>query len=221
MKPALSSMALRKKDISDLTRRGLNPILAKNTQYMQRSSVSLIVNLVGLKESVFNILGFQDNKEGRDILNKVIETAVDVAAKKGKELGDTVAISMIETEGSSRFANLDGEKYGKNSALNSMDSDSYSQGIVIKASEISDYTNKTEIIAECARLSKLLNGGLLVTLDIDQNATQADIKKSIEKAAELTSSFKPVKKVALCGECGFKDEPFVDKCPKCKSSYVI
>ncbi|QLH11631.1 anaerobic ribonucleoside-triphosphate reductase [Nitrosarchaeum sp. AC2] len=221
MKPALSSMALRKKDISDLTRRGLNPILAKNTQYMQRSSVSLIVNLVGLKESVFNILGFQDNKEGRDVLNKVIETAVDVAAKKGKELGDTVAISMIETEGSSRFANLDGEKYGKNSALNSMDSDSYSQGIVLKASEISDYTTKTEIITECTRLSKLLNGGLLVKLDIDQNATQADIKKSIEKAAELTSSFKPVKKVALCGECGFKDEPFVDKCPKCKSSYVI
>ncbi|EGP94498.1 anaerobic ribonucleoside-triphosphate reductase [Nitrosarchaeum koreense] len=221
MKPALSSMALRKKDISDLTRRGLNPILAKNTQYMQRSSVSLIVNLVGLKESVFNILGFQDNKEGRDVLNKVIETAVDVAAKKGKELGDTVAISMIETEGSSRFANLDGEKYGKNSALNSMDGDSYSQGIVLKASEISDYTTKTEIITECTRLSKLLNGGLLVKLDIDQNATQADIKKSIEKAAELTSSFKPVKKVALCGECGFKDEPFVDKCPKCKSSYVI
>ncbi len=221
MKPALSSMALRKKDISDLTRRGLNPILAKNTQYMQRSSVSLIVNLVGLKESVFNILGFQDNKEGRDILNKVIETAVDVATKKGKELGDTVAISMIETEGSSRFANLDGEKYGKNSALNSMDSDSYSQGIVLNASEIGDYTSKTEIISECNKLSKLLNGGLLVRLDIDQNATQADIKKSIEKAAELTSSFKPVKKVALCGECGFKDEPFVDKCPKCKSSYVI
>lgn len=221
MKPALSSMALRKKDISDLTRRGLNPILAKNTQYMQRSSVSLIVNLVGLKESVFNILGFQDNKEGRDILNKVIETAVDVATKKGKELGDTVAISMIETEGSSRFANLDGEKYGKNSALNSMDSDSYSQGIVLNASEIGDYTSKTEIISECNKLSKLLNGGLLVRLDIDQNATQADVKKSIEKAAELTSSFKPVKKVALCGECGFKDEPFVDKCPKCKSSYVI
>jgi ribonucleoside-triphosphate reductase len=56
MKPALASMALRKKEISDLTRRGLNPILAKNTQYMQRSSVSLVVNLVGLKESVFIFL---------------------------------------------------------------------------------------------------------------------------------------------------------------------
>ena len=103
MKPALSSMALRKKDISDLTRRGLNPILAKNTQYMQRSSVSLVVNLVGLKEAVFNILGFQDNKEGRDILHKVIETAVDVATKKGKELGDPVAICMTETDGSGPF----------------------------------------------------------------------------------------------------------------------
>ena len=221
MKPALSSMALRKKDISDLTRRGLNPILAKNTQYMQRSSVTLIVNLVGLKESVFNILGFQDNKEGRDILNKVIETAVDVAAKKGKELGDTVSISMIDTEGSSRFANLDGEKYGKNSALSSIDRDSYSQGLIIKASEISEYTSKSEIISECNKLSKLLNGGLLISLEIDKNSSNADIKKSIEKAAELVNSFKPIKKISICGECGFKDQPFVDKCPKCKSPYVI
>ena len=84
MKPALASMAMRKKEISDLTRRGLNPILAKNTQYMQRSSVSLVVNLVGLKEAVFNILGFQDDKEGREILYKVIETAVDVRCKERK-----------------------------------------------------------------------------------------------------------------------------------------
>ncbi len=221
MKPALSSMALRKKDISDLTRRGLNPILAKNTQYMQRSSVSLVVNLVGLKEAVFNILGFKDNKEGREILHKVIQTAVDVGAKKGKELGDPVAISMTETEGSIRFASLDGEKYGKNSALNSMESDSYSEGIVVNASEISDYTNKSEPISECNKLSKLLNGGLLVTLKIDKDAKIDGIKKSIEKTSELIHSFKPVRNTAICGECGFKDEPFEDKCPKCKSPYVV
>lgn len=221
MKPALASMALRKKEISDLTRRGLNPILAKNTQYMQRSSVSLVVNLVGLKESVFNILGFQDNKEGRDILHKVIETAVDVGAKKGKELGDTVAICMTETEASIRFATLDGEKYGKNSALNSMEGDSYSQGIVINSSEIANFTNKSEPIAEANKLSKILSGGLLVTLQIDSDAKVADIKKALEKTASLTTSFKPVRKIAICGECGFKDEPFEDKCPKCKSPYVV
>lgn len=221
MKPALASMALRKKEISDLTRRGLNPILAKNTQYMQKSSVSLVVNLVGLKEAVFNILGFQDNKEGRDILHKVIETAADVGAKKGKELSETVAISMTETEGSTRFATLDGEKYGKNSTLNSMDADFYSQGISVNASEISDYTNKTEIISECNKLSKLLNGGLLVTLEIDKAAKVEEIKKSIEKASELTPSFKPMRNTTICGECGFKDEPFEDKCPKCKSPYIV
>ena len=221
MKPALSSMALRKKDISDLTRRGLNPILAKNTQYMQRSSVSLVVNLVGLKEAVFNILGFQDNKEGRDILHKVIETAVDVAAKKGKELGDPVSICMTETDGSSRFASLDGEKYGKNSALSSMENDSYSQGVEINASDVADYTAKSEPISECNKLSKLLNGGLLVTLQIDKDAAIENIKKSIEKTADLTGSFKPVRNIAICGECGFKDEPFEDKCPKCKSPYIV
>lgn len=221
MKPALSSMALRKKDISDLTRRGLNPILAKNTQYMQRSSVSLVVNLVGLKEAVFNILGFQDNKEGREVLHKVIETAVDVATKKGKELGDPVAICMTETDGSSRFASLDGEKYGKNSALNSMEDDSYSEGVIINASEVADFTNKSEPISECNKLAKLLNGGLLVTLKVDTDAKPEDIKKSIEKISTLMPSFKPVKKIAICGECGFKDEPFEDKCPKCKSPYVV
>jgi len=221
LKPALASMALRKKEISDLTRRGLNPILAKNTQYMQRSSVSLVVNLVGLKESVFNILGFKDNKDGRAILHKVIETAVDVGAKKGKELGDNVTICMIETEASSRFATLDGEKYGKNSSLNSMDSDFYSQGTVINSSEINDYTPKTEIISESNKMSKLLNGGLLVTLDIDKNMKVDEIKKSIEKTSELVPSFKLMRKTPICGECGFKDEPFEDKCPKCKSPYVV
>ncbi len=56
---------------------------------------------------------------------------------------------MTETEGSHRFSTLDGEKYGKNSALSSMESDSYSEGVVINASEIADYTNKSEPITEC------------------------------------------------------------------------
>ncbi|MCH7757270.1 MAG: helix-turn-helix domain-containing protein [Thaumarchaeota archaeon] len=221
MKPALSSMALRKKDISDLTRRGLNPILAKNTQYMQRSSISLVINLVGLKEAVFNILGYKNNKDGRAILHKVIETAVDVAAKKGKEIGDPVFISMIETDGSRRFTTLDGEKYGKNSALNTTETDSYSQGIILNASEVGGYTSKSDEIIECNKLSKILNGGLSVSLQIADDAKIIDIKKSIEKTAELTNSFKPVKSIAICGECGFKDEPFTDKCPKCKSPYIV
>ena len=221
MKPALSSMALRKKDISDLTRRGLNPILAKNTQYMQRGSTSLVLNLVGIREAVFSILGYDDNKEGREVLHKVIETAVDVAKKKGKELNDDVTICMTESEGATRFATLDGEKYGKNSVLKTMETDSYSEGITLDSAEIVSLSPKNEIIAECNRISKMLNGGLLVRLMIANDASVDDIKKTIEKTSELTATFKPIKQVPICGECGFKDEKLGDKCPKCKSPYIV
>ena len=36
IKPAIDSMVIRKKDISDLTRRGINPLLNGNTQFMQK-----------------------------------------------------------------------------------------------------------------------------------------------------------------------------------------
>ena len=221
MKPALSSMSLRKKDISDLTRRGLNPILAGNTQYMQRSSSTLIVNLVGLREAVFNILGYQDNKEGRAILHKVLETAVDVAKKKGKEIGDNVSICMTESEGSARFSTLDGEKYGKNSVLQSLEGKPYSEGVSFDASEILELSTKSEKIVECNKIAKLLNGGLLTQIQFNKDAKVAEIKKTIEKAAELTTSFKPIKPVPICGNCGMKDEKLVEKCPNCKSPYII
>ena len=221
MKPALSSMALRKKDISDLTRRGLNPVLAKITQYMQRNSISLVLNLVGLREAIFNILGYKDNKEGRDILHKVIETAVDIAAKKGKELGEDVRICMTESEGSSRFASLDGEKYGKNSLLNTIESDSYSEGVGLKGSEISELTAKNEKITECNKIAKMLNGGLLVQLQLGDDSKVDDIKNTIEKTAQLIPTFKPVKQVCICVECGYKDEKLTDKCSKCKSPNIV
>ena len=221
MKPALASMALRKKEIADLTRRGLNPILAKNTQYMQKNSIGLVVNLVGLKEAIFNILGYEDNKEGKEVLHKVLETAVDVATKKGKELGDVVTVCMTETDGADRFSSLDGEKYGKNSVLKITEDDTYSQGIALDSSEILEYSNKSEPIVECNKLSKILNGGLLVKLHVSSESKPEDIKKSIEKAAELTNSFNVIKKVPICGECGYKDQKLSDKCPKCKSPYII
>jgi len=221
MKPALSSMSLRKKDISDLTRRGLNPILAGNTQYMQRSSTTLIVNLVGLREAVFNILGYEDNKEGRAVLHKVLETAVDVAKKKGKEIGDNVSICMTESEGSARFSTLDGEKYGKNSVLQSLEGKPYSEGVSFDASEILELSAKSEKIVECNKIAKLLNGGLLTQIQFTKDAKVAEIKKTLEKAADLTSSFKPIKQVPICGNCGMKDEKMGEKCPNCKSPYII
>ncbi|MBM2852596.1 MAG: ArsR family transcriptional regulator [Candidatus Nitrosotenuis sp.] len=221
MKPALSAMSLRKKDISDLTRRGLNPVLAANTQYMQRSSVCLVVNLVGLHEAVFNILGYNDQKEGQEIIYKIIQTAVDVAEKKGKEMGDLVVVTMTESDGTPRFGSLDGEKYGKMSVNRSLDGETYSEGVVLDASELGSMSAKTDKIVEANKMAKILNGGLLVRLKFEKDAKIEEIKKSIEKAGELVGSFRPLKEVPICGNCGFKDEKLFDKCPLCKSPYIV
>ena len=221
MKPALTSMALRKKSISDLVRLGINPVLADSTQYMQRSSVSLIVNLIGLDNAVYGILGFKNDKEGKEILHKVIETAVDVASKKAKELSVNVMISITESDGSDRFVSLDEEKYGKDSILKITDDETYSRGITLDGGTLTELTAKSAEIVECNKITKILNGGLLVPLKIPEGTKVAQIRKLIEKSCGIIDSFKPVIKIPVCGNCGFKGEKLVDKCPTCKSTFVI
>jgi len=221
MKPALDSMAKRNKNISNLIRLGVNPILAANTLYMQRSTVSLVINLVGLQNAVYGILGFKNNNEGQQILHKVIETAVDIATKKSKDLGINIIVSMTESDGSERFIALDAEKYGKNSIQQITDTETYSQGIVLDIDKISSLTGKSAEITECNKISKILNGGLLLQIAIPKGTKVDEIKKVIEKGVSITSSFKPVMQVPICGNCGFKDEKLGDKCPTCKSTYII
>ena len=222
MKPALASMALRQKDISDLTKRGLNPILAKNSQYMQRSTISLVINLVGLHEAIFNILGCKNDKDGHNTLYKVIETAIDVASKKGKELNSEVAISMVQSPSATRFATLDAEKYGKNSILTESNAESYSNGFDIPADQIDELSPKSSEIMQCNKLTKTLTGGIATTVNLPKDASTAQIKNIIEKSVGLVSSFIINKPVPICGECGFKhDEKLADRCPNCKSSFII
>jgi len=221
MKPALDSMAKRNKNISNLIRLGVNPILAADTLYMQRSTVSLVINLVGLQNAIYGILGFKNNNEGQQILYKVIETAVDIATKKSKDLGINIIVSMTESDGSERFIALDAEKYGKNSVQQITDTETYSQGIVLDIDKISSLTGKSAEITECNKISKILNGGLLLQIAIPKGTKVDEIKKVIEKGVSITSSFKPVMQVPICGNCGFKDEKLGDKCPTCKSTYII
>src|SRR3989442_1408917 len=207
--------------LSDITRRGLNPILASNTQYMQKGSVTLVVNLIGLKEAVYGILGYENNKAGQEILAKVITTAMEVAAKKGKEMGDNVTISITESDASSRFSGLDGEKYGKMSIHQHLEGESYSEGVILDASELDGMTAKNEKIVESNHLSKMLNGGLLVQLKIPDTMDSSGIKKAIEKVSDLLGSFRPIRKVPICSNCGLKEEKITEKCPVCKSPYIL
>tara|TARA_Y100000294_G_scaffold106407_1_gene98816 strand:- start:138 stop:680 length:543 start_codon:yes stop_codon:yes gene_type:complete len=180
-----------------------------------------VINLVGLHNAVYGILGYDNKKEGKEIMHKVIETAVDVASKKGKELGVNVLVGMTQSDGSNRFITLDGEKYGKDSVLNIANNGMYSEGIILDAGIIAKLTAKSDEIIECNKIASTLNGSMLVQLNISKGTKTNEIKKAIEKTSSLISSFKPVMKVSICGNCGLKDEKLVDKCPICKSPFII
>jgi ribonucleoside-triphosphate reductase len=128
---------------------------------------------------------------------------------------------MTESDGTSRFGSLDGEKYGRMSVLKSLEGAAYSEGTVLLSSEIDSMGAKAEKIVETNRTAKILNGGLLVRLQFEKESKVDDIRKAIEKAGDLVSSFRPSKDVPICGNCGFKDEKLFDKCPICKSPYIL
>lgn len=219
MGPVLKSMSHRKKAILDLTRRGLNPILAKNTQYMQKMPFSMSVNLIGLHEAVINIL--QCGSESNNVIHKVIETAIDVASKRSKKTGDEILISMVESDATQRFLDLDGNKYGKNSVLNSSELESYSAGVTVSYPDLAKLNSKSDSVIETAKISDALGGSVLVALEIPEDSDSAVIKPAIETAAKLYSSFRPTMRVRICGACGHKGVRAGSKCPSCKSPCVI
>ena len=154
-------------------------------------------------------------------MHKVIETAVDIASKKGKELGIDVIVGMTDSDGSDRFISLDGEKYGKNAVQEIADNEVYSQGVEFDIDMLSNLTGKSTEITECNKMSKILDGNLFVQVMMGKGTGADKIKKVIEKASNITNSFRPIMQVPTCGNCGFKNAKLADKCPNCKSTYII
>lgn len=217
----LVPMEERKKDVSDMIRRGLSPVLASNTQYMHRGSMAMVVNLAGLDEAVVNVLGHGRDRQGHQVMYKVVETAVDKAADKAAKIGSEVSISLVRGGDPARFASADSEKYGKSEVFGESEMVPYSEGVVISSDSLASLTPRSDIVSLCTKLNRLLKGSLLVRVVLRRGMSSAQIREVLEKAASLFSSFCPVVEVPLCGECGFKGDGFSEKCPKCKSSYIL
>lgn len=215
IKPSLAAMAMRKKTVVDNARRGLLPAFASATQSMQNAMSSIMVNLTGAKESVYSILGHDEASNGAEILQKVLKTAVEVAAAEAKKLGEEAAgVAMMADDSAARFATLDSEKYGKVSLLQSQNASSYSQGMTVGGKELlSD--RGAALLKECAAIDKALNGGLYATADTTELAA-SDIASAIEACSSL--AFLRLRfRLTICASCGKKSKASADKCEWCKS----
>src|ERR671910_1440655 len=225
IKPALSAMSMRKKALIDLVRKGMLPTLASSTQLMELGTTNVIINLTGAKESVHDILGHDMNDGGAEILQKVLKTAVDVAAEYGKQLGeDSIGIAMIYDDSARRFARLDSDKYGKISLMSSQEGNlAYSQGLTINGRELisQDEDKSRTIIDKCNSVDKLLNGGLAVNLDLNDLSSDIEMKNAIEAASNL-QSFRPIIRHRVCTNCGKRsNKDASERCEYCTSPYLL
>ena len=226
IKPALSAMSMRKKAIADLIRKQMIPVIANSAQFIQLGTTNVIINLTGIEESVYKILGHDASNDGAEILQKVLKTAVDVAAEHGKQLGeDSIGIAMIHDDSATRFATLDSDKYGRISLLtsNQQKTVTYSQGLTLNARELlsSDNNKHNSVIKECISIDNILNGGLSLTLDVSELYSDEEVKNAIESAADLPF-FRLMSRVLVCNTCGKRSSTqSSERCEYCKSPYLL
>jgi ribonucleoside-triphosphate reductase (formate) len=226
IKPALSAMSMRKKTIADLIRKQMIPVIANSAQFIQLGTTNVIINLTGIEESVYKILGHDASNDGAEILQKVLRTAVDVAAEHGKQLGeDSIGIAMIHDDSATRFATLDSDKYGRISLLtsNQQKTVTYSQGLTLNARELlsSDNNKHNSVIKECISIDNILNGGLSLTLDVSELYSDDEVKNAIESVADLPF-FRLMSRVLVCNTCGKRSSTqSSERCEYCKSPYLL
>ncbi|MGB8767412.1 MAG: anaerobic ribonucleoside-triphosphate reductase, partial [Nitrososphaeraceae archaeon] len=195
IKPAISALLARKNSILEMIRREMLPVMANITQMMQLSRMNLVINLTGVRESVYNILGHEF--DGEEIIQKVLHTAVEVASDQGKQVGDdSIRIAMITDDSSTRLASLDSEKYGNmyRQAGDKMMIKSYSQGLLVNGRDL--LANSGPIIESTNSIDELLNGGVSINVDTS-DLEDNELIESINKSYGF-NFFRPIYRNKIC-----------------------
>ena len=219
IKPALEAMYIRKKNILNALRKGLFPVMGC-ANFENFGTTNIILNLTGLKESVYDILGYSHNSAGEDVLRKVLKTSGDVALDHGRQMdNESVGISMINDDSSTRFSTLDSEKYGKTLLSPGIESAKhYSQGITVNGKEF--LLQPQKVLEECIPIDSLLRGGLSTSIDLTDITAQDDLNKVITASTELTF-FRPFVRSLICRGCSRRYVGSnVKKCETCGSVYL-
>ena len=191
------------------------PVLANITQMMQLSKMNLVINLTGIRESVYNILGHEF--DGEEIIQKVLHTAVQVASDQGRRAGDdSIRVAMITDDSNTRLASLDSEKYGNmyHEAGDEMMIKSYSQGLLINGRDL--LSNTGPIIESSNSIDKLLNGGVSLNVDVS-DLSDSELMDCISKSHDF-NFFRPIYKNKICSSCGTKMSVSSEVCQNCGST---
>jgi ribonucleoside-triphosphate reductase len=213
LKPALNAMVSKKEIIFDNIRKGLLPAISNSLMFPQSGSTNILINLTGLNESVFNILGYSNNTEdGVGIIRKVINTANDVVFHFDKKNQDHFGISIINDNSPNRFLQLDSGKFGGIAHTFG----SYSQGLVISKNDV---YGENSISRNLLFLDDLLTGGFSVKLDTTA-LSLIDTIDLVSKSIDFIPYFDIIDKQVICNVCSSRVLNN-NICTICKSSNLI
>ncbi len=226
LKPLLSIITQRFLSVSDLIQKGTIPIISQTTSNLKLGKIEAMVNLVGIQESVYEILGYTPEKNGDNVIKKVIQTAIDIINEKNKENQENaeIRITMLKDDSAFRFKDLDIEKYGKSLTINNGENLIYSQGLILDGEKIiSNSIDLDPIIEYYSSLESLLKGGVSIDLDITNIRDIGDLKKLFKSFANLPF-FYLAQHFSICNICGerffISDLKICEKCESCKISSI-
>ena len=213
LKPSLNAIVSKRDMIFDNIRKGLLPALTNPLKFPKSGSTNMLINLTGLNESIFNILGYAGkNEEGIEIIQKVIKTANDVVFQFDKKDYEHFGVSVINDNSSNRFVQLDSEKFGKLSHTFG----SYSQGLVITKKDLGE---ENSLSRNLLFLDNLLTGGFSVKLDTT-TLHLTDTVDFLSKSIDLIPYFDIVNKQVICNVCGSRVSTS-GLCSICKSNNLL
>ncbi len=214
LQTCVTALSTRRKIIQDSIKKGLLPTLALNSGVSSTQYIPLIVNLVGLQEAISNLQPEKASASAtRALGEKIIETAVRVAADRSEKIGEKVGVAMIKDDADVRFATLDMEKYGR-SVVPSKSYYPHSQLLETEAIE------KDGLADELNWFLHALNGGFSVSVEVPKTATVAEVAEMIQSGMSRLEFFKLVRRTFICGNCGSKMFTETGRCKVCKSTSV-
>ena len=226
LKPLLSIITQRYLSILNLIQNGTIPIVSQTTSNLQLGKIDAMVNLVGIQESVYDILGYQPENNGNNVIKKVIQTAVDIINEKSRENPGNaeIKITMLKDDSTLRFKDLDIEKYGKSLTINNDKNRNYSQGLIIDGEKIdSKSLDLEQIIEYYSSIEDVLKGGVSIDLDITNISNIDNVKKVVKSSANLPF-FHLAQNFSICNICGERffiaDLKICKKCESCKISSI-
>ena len=207
---ASEALATRRRLIERTLKRGLLPSLAAGSDAVTSDTMPLIMNLVGLEETLASLIRDPTMGSRSELAEKIVETASQVANDKSTRI-DRLGVAMLELDGALRLATLDSEKYGK-ANLQPLQKGAYTQAPRLLLADL----ESPEKMDYMAKLATGLHGGLSVTLDGNAEDVRG-VYNLILNATPKLPYFKVDRTISVCRNCGAKLPQNAARCRRCKS----